>query len=191
MKNIFKVLFVSILGVILVACGGPKNDYNLEGKYSINKVEYLKENIPGTEIKKVDSNIEITRKGNIYTIKGTQLKMLRDYTRDFITKEVKFDNWRETTNRFVFTGKIIKEANKEDTNDILKHKKLYAWDLADDKGNTISIMIYKDSKVKEAIESEITHFNHLKGAIYKGKNINDVISLVFNDDFIIIAIKES
>lgn len=182
MKNIFKFLFVSILGFVLVACGGPKNDYKLEGKYSMKKVEY----VDGNEIFKSNSNVEITRKGNVYTLKGSQFETSRNYRRDFITKEIIFDDWKENTNNnFTFSGKIVKEASENSKDPILNSNKLYVWDLDDGNGNIVSIMLYKDSKVKNAIESEVTHFNDLKGAIYNGEAINDVINLNSNNDSII------
>lgn len=182
MKNIFKFLFVSILGFVLVACGGPKNDYKLEGKYSINKVEYL----DGNEIFKSNSNVEITRKGDIYTVKGKKIELIKDYEKNIFTKEIKFGSWREYVNNdFVFTGKLIEEGNEEGNHKTYKPTKLYVWKLADDKGNTLNIMIYKDSKVREAIENVNAQLNNLKGALYTGKDTNDIINLNSNNSSIL------
>lgn len=182
MKKFYKILCVVMLGILCVACGKPKNDYKLEGKYSMKKVEYLE----GNEIFKSNSNVEITRKGNVYTLKGSQFEKSRDYRRDFITKEIIFDDWEEkTNNNFTFSGKVIKEVSEDSTDPVLKSNKLYVWKLDDENGNTVSIMLYKNSKVKEAIESEVTHYNDLSGAIYNGKPVNDVINLNSNNDSII------
>ena len=80
---------------------------------------------------------------------------------------------------------MSKKASENSKDPILNSNKLYVWDLDDGNGNIVSIMLYKDSKVKNAIESEVTHFNDLKGAIYNGEAINDVINLNSNNDSII------
>lgn len=182
MKKFYKILCVVMLGILCVACGKPKNDYKLEGKYSMKKVEYLE----GNEIFKSNSNVEITRKGNVYTLKGSQFEKSRDYRRDFITKEIIFDDWEEkTNNNFTFSGKVIKEVSEDYKAPILNSNKLYVWDLDDGNGNIVSIMLYKDSKVKEAIKNVEATLNKLKGAIYSGEAINDVINLNSNNDSII------
>lgn len=182
MKKFYKILCVVMLGVLCVACGKPKNDYKLEGKYSMKKVEYLE----GNEIFKSNSNVEITKKGDVYTLKGSQFEKSRDYRRDFITKEIIFDDWEEkTNNNFTFSGKVIKEVSEDYKAPILNSNKLYVWDLDDGNGNIVSIMLYKDSKVKEAIKNVEATLNKLKGAIYSGEAINDVINLNSNNDSII------
>lgn len=40
MKKFIKILFAVVLGILCVACGGSKTQYDLEGKYSLKKIEY-------------------------------------------------------------------------------------------------------------------------------------------------------
>ena len=46
-------------------------------------------------------------------------------------------------------------------------------------------MIYKDSKVREAIENVNAQLNNLKGALYTGKDTNDIINLNSNNSSIL------
>ena len=55
MKKFIKTLFVVVLGILCVACGGTKTQYDLEGKYSLKRIEY---NEDGTEILKLNANEE-------------------------------------------------------------------------------------------------------------------------------------
>ena len=64
-----------------------------------------------------------------------------------------------------------------------------------DENNTRTIMVDKDSKVKEAIKNLKAQYNSLKYSIYDGKDINDVINLNSNNKTLIkynlTAIKEN
>ena len=184
MKKFIKTLFVVVLGILCVACGGTKTQYNLEGKYSLKKIEY---NEDGTEILKLNANVEITKKGDLYTITGKQVELEKDYEKNIFTKKITYGAWEEEINDdFTFTGKLLYEKIGEpDDAPYLKATKLYVYKLEDKNGNTISIMVYKDSKVKEAIKNVKAQFNSLKYSIYDGKDVNDVINLNSNNDSLI------
>lgn len=160
MKKFIKTLFVIVLGILCIACGGTKTQYDLEGKYSLKRIEY---NEDGTEILKLNANVEITKKGNLYTIIGKQLELEKDYEKNIFTKKITYGSWEgEINDDFNFTGKLIEEKiGKPDNKPHLKATKLYVYELEDKNGNTITIMVYKDSKVKEAIKNLKAQYNSL------------------------------
>lgn len=194
MKKFIKTLFVVVLGTLCVACGGSKTQYDLEGKYSLKKIEH---NEDGTEILKLNANVEITKKGDLYTIIGKQVELEKDYEKNIFTKKITYGSWEESLNDdFTFTGKLVDEkVGEPDNKPHLKATKLYVYSLKDENNNTITIMVYKDSKVKEAIKNVKAQFNSLKYSIYDGKDVNDVITLNSNNDSLIkynlTAIKEN
>ena len=107
MKKFIKILFAVVLGILCVACGGSKTQYDLEGKYSLKKIEY---NEDGTEILKLNANVEITKKGDLYTIVGKQTELEKDYEKNIFTKKITYGAWEEKLNdNFTFTGKLIDE----------------------------------------------------------------------------------
>ena len=194
MKKFIKILFAVVLGILCVACGGSKTQYDLEGKYSLKRTEY---NEDGTEILKLNANVEITKKGDLYTIVGKQTELEKDYEKNIFTKKITYGTWEEKLNdNFTFTGKLIDEnIGVPDDEPHLKASKLYVYNLKDENNNTITIMVYKDSKVKEAIKNLKAQYNSLKYSIYDGKDINDVINLNSNNKTLIkynlTAIKEN
>lgn len=194
MKKFIKILFAVVLGILCVACGDSKIQYDLEGKYSLKKIEY---NEDGTEILKLNANVEITKKGDLYTIVGKQTELEKDYEKNIFTKKITYGAWEEKLNdNFTFTGKLIDEnIGVPDDEPHLKASKLYVYNLKDENNNTITIMVYKDSKVKEAIKNLKAQYNSLKYSIYDGKDINDVINLNSNNKTLIkynlTAIKEN
>ncbi len=194
MKKIIKSLFVVILGTLCVACGGSKTQYDLEGKYSLKKIEYFDN---GVESLKLNANVEITKKGDYYTVVGKQLEVSRGYDKDYITKKVTLEDWEEDINdNFIFTGKIIEEKVKENPNlAYLKPQKIYLYRLQDKEGKILSLLVYEASSIKHAMNYTLEANNEFKGITYTGNDIADVISLSTSDDSIIkfnlTAIKEN
>lgn len=194
MKKFIKTLFVVVLGTLCVACGGTKPQYNLEGKYSFKKVEHFDN---GVESLKLNANVEISKKGENYTIVGKQLEVSRDYDKDYITKKVTLEDWEENVNdNFTFTGKIIEEKVKENPNlAYLKPQKIYLYRLQDKEGKILSLLVYESSSIKHAMNYTLESSNEFKGITYTGKDTADVISLSSSDNSIIefnlTAIKEN
>ena len=107
MKKLIKLFLVLMIGISFVACGGNETANKLEGKYSIKRVDYFEN---GMEEMKLNANVEITRKGDTYTIKGTQTELKKYAETDWYSGTVTYGDWEENTNdNFVFTGKLIKE----------------------------------------------------------------------------------
>ena len=152
-----------------------KNTYNLEGKYSLKIIE---------DLKKSDTFIEIVKEGEIYKITGKKLELDR-YSSE--------NNWKEFINHnWNFTGKIIKKSSLKNDNEYLPHSEIvYIYKLQNDTGSILTILIYGEAKVREAINDTSDDINDFRNAIYDGKEINDIIVLLPEEEYVFKGIKEN
>lgn len=189
MKKILKLFLVLIIGTLFVACGGKETANKLEGKYSIKRVDYFEN---GMEEMKLNANVEITRKGDTYTIKGTQTELKKYADTDWYSGTVTYSDWEENTNdNFVFTGKLIKEM-EGDSNDyaLSRGGKLYIYKFENENGVVLTIMYYPKVQIKDVIKNERDYQN----IIYDGNEVSDFIHIRSNNKsfikYYIEAIKE-
>lgn len=175
MKKLIKLFLVLMMGTLFVACGGSKTANDLEGKYSLKRVDYFDN---GMEQMKLNANVEITRKGDTYTIKGTQVEVEKDSDTDWYSGKVTYSDWEENTNdNFVFTGKLIKEMEGDSNNYSLSRGKRYAYDLQDENGVILTIMYYPKVQIKDVIKNGREYQN----IIYNGNEVSDFISIYSNN----------
>ena len=182
MKKFIKLLSFLILIFAFTSCGKPSN--NLEGKYSIRKVEYSED---GVEIFRNMSDVEITRKGDIYTIVAKQLEKKKDYDTDWITGNTTYSNWNETINdNFIFKGKIIDEAKGKSSNYNLSEGEVIFYTLKNDDNVTLKITVYKDVRMKEVIKNsknhDIIYSREYENIVYEGNDVTDYMK-IFPSEF--------
>ena len=175
MKKILKLFLVLMIGTLFVACGGKETANKLEGKYSIKRVDYFEN---GMEEIKLNANVEITRKGDTYTIKGTQTELKKYAETDWYSGTVTYGDWEENTNdNFVFTGKIVKEMEGDSHNYELSRGKLYVYEFENENGVLLTIMYYPKVQIKDVIKNESDYQN----IIYNGNEVTDFISIYSNN----------
>lgn len=183
----FKILFIISLGVIcFVLQKGcfKKEEYKLEGRYNLKQVELFDN---GLEAHINNSNIEIIKSNNEYTIKGKHFDIKR-----FSPEE----KWQGLSNDdFIFTGKIISKYYGKNENDLFTFsKKTYFYKFENEKQDTLSIVVYPNVNIKEVIANSDSILYDLRNLIYTGKEINDIITITSSNQnlikYIIIAIKE-
>ena len=188
MKKLIKLFLVLMMGTLFVACGGSKTANDLEGKYSLKRVDYFDN---GMEQMKLNANVEITRKGDTYTIKGTQVEVEKDSDTDWSSGKVIYSDWEENTNdNFVFTGKLIKETEGDSSDYELSKGKLYVYEFQDKNGVILSVMYYPKVQIKDVIKNG----RRYKNIVYSGNEVSDFISIDSNNrsfiKYYIEAIKE-
>lgn len=188
MKKLIKLFLVLMIGILFVACGGKETANKLEGKYSIKRVDYLEN---GMEQMKLNANVEITRKGDTYTIKGTQVELEKDSDTDWYSGQVTYSDWEEDTNdNFIFTGKLIKELEGDSSNYELSRGKLYVYEFENENGVLLTIMYYPKVQIKDVIKNGRSYQN----IVYDGNEVSDFISIRSNNSsfikYYIEAIKE-
>ena len=186
MKALVNFILIIIIGIIFLffrksaddlttAKSLNKNTYNLEGKYSLNKIN---------DFEKSDTSIEIIKEGEIYKITGKKLEFEK-YSSE--------KNWKEFTNyNWNFIGKIIKESSLKNDNEYFPHSEtVYIYKLQNDTGNILTILVYGEAKVKEAVTDTSDDINDFRNAIYNGKEINDIIVLLPEEEYVFKGIKEN
>lgn len=176
MKKILKLFLVLVIGTLFVACGGKETANKLEGKYSIKRVDYFEN---GMEEMKLNANVEITRKGDTYTIKGTQTELKKYAETDWYSGTVTYGDWEENTNdNFVFTGKIVKEMEGDSNDYALSKGKHYAYDLKNEDGVILTILYYPEVQIKDVIKNGRDYQN----IVYDGNEVSDFISIYSNNN---------
>lgn len=189
MKLLIKSFLLIIIGIIFLFLfftkpvndltavkSSNKNIYNLEGKYSLKKIN---------NFEKSDTFIEIIKEGELYKITGKKLELIK-YSSE--------NNWKEFINHnWNFTGKIIKKSSLKNDNEYLPHSEtVYIYKLQNDTGNILTILVYGEAKVKEAVTDTSDDINDFRNAIYNGKEINDIIVLLpEEEEHIFKGIKEN
>lgn len=186
MKFLIKSILITIIGIIYLFFIKPiddlttikdlnKSTYNLEGKYSLKIVE---------DFKKSDTFIEIIKEGENYKITGKKLELDR-YSSE--------NNWKEFINHnWSFTGKIVKKSSLKNDNEYLPHSEIvYIYKLQNDTGSILTILIYGEAKVREAINDTSEEIDDFRNAIYDGKEINDIIVLLPEEEYVFKGIKEN
>ncbi len=186
MKPLVNFILIIIIGIIFLffrksaddlttAKSLNKNTYNLEGKYSLKIIE---------DFKKSDTFIEIVKEGEIYKITGKKLEF---------DKYSSKNNWKEfINNNWNFTGKIVKKSSLKNDNKYLPHsERIYTYKLQNDTGNILTILVYEDAKVRETVNDTSDDINDFKNAIYNGKEINDIIVLLPEEEYVFKGIKKN
>lgn len=186
MKFLIKSILITIIGIIFLffrnsaddlttVKSSNKNIYNLEGKYSLKKVN---------DFEKSDTSIEIIKEGEIYKITGKKLEFIK-YSSE--------NNWKEFINHnWSFAGKIIKESSLKNDNEYLPHSEtVYIYKLKNNTGSILTILVYGEAKVKEAVTDTSDDINDFRNAIYNGKEINDIIVILPEEEYIFKGIKEN